>query len=101
MTKKVISQDDFIKISRLARLSLNPGQTERLSEKFNEIIGFVQQLDSYDTSAVDAMSHVHGSVNVFRDDVIEPSLDSRVVREMAPDTSGRFFRVPLIVDQEG
>ncbi len=101
MKKKVISNEEFAKIARLARLQLNPDQTERLSEKFNEIIEFVQQLDRFDTSKVDAMSHVHGNNNVFRPDVVEPSLDPEVVKEIAPDTSGRFIRVPIIIDQEG
>ena len=89
-----------MKIARLARLWIRPEQIERLSEKFNEIIEFVQQLESYDTSAISAMSHVHGTNNVFREDIVEPSLDPGVVKDMAPDTSGRFIRVPIIVDQE-
>ena len=90
-----------MKIARLARLSIKPEQTERLSEKFNEIIEFVKQLDQYDTSSTGAMSHVHGTCNVFRNDEVEPSFGSDVVKDIAPDVSGRFIRVPIIVDQEG
>lgn len=101
MTKKVITGEEFVKVARLARLTINPDKVERLSEKFNEILQYVGLLDKYDVSSVQPMSHVHGSVNVFREDTVEPSFDSKVVKEIAPDTSGRFIRVPIIIDSEG
>jgi Asp-tRNA(Asn)/Glu-tRNA(Gln) amidotransferase C subunit len=34
----------------------------------------------------------------MREDVVEPSLDTMQAMQGAPDHSGRFFRVPLIVE---
>ncbi|NMC62949.1 MAG: Asp-tRNA(Asn)/Glu-tRNA(Gln) amidotransferase subunit GatC [SAR324 cluster bacterium] len=100
MTKKIISEEDFIKLARLSRLSVKPEEIERLSEKFNEIIDFVQKLQAYDTDTVAAMSHVHGVTNVFREDEGQASFDANIIKEIAPDTSANFIRVPIIIDQE-
>jgi len=100
MTKKIISKEDFIKLARLSRLSVKPEETERLSEKFNEIMDFVQKLQAYDTASVEAMSHVHGVTNVFREDESQDSFDAGIIKAIAPDTSANFIRVPIIIDQE-
>jgi aspartyl-tRNA(Asn)/glutamyl-tRNA(Gln) amidotransferase subunit C len=47
------------------------------------------------------MSHVHGSKNIFREDVVEPSMPTEEGLSNAPDRSGRFFRVPIIIEQNG
>ncbi len=44
------------------------------------------------------MTHVHGSKNILREDVVEPSLSPTDALLNAPDRNGQFFRVPLIKD---
>ena len=101
MTNKVLTEEAIVKLGRLARLEVGKEEAERLSNQLSEILDYVKQLDRYDVSNVSPMSHVHGSTNVFREDGVEALMSAEVVREIAPDASGNFFRTPIIVDQDG
>lgn len=113
----MISEDEVQKLASLARLELEPTLTPVITNHLNSILEYVQRLDKVDTSSVEAMSHVHGATNVLREDIVQvagstqppaPLGDTQVpTQEMllaedllqnAPDHSGRFIRVPLIVE---
>ena len=95
----MISDDDVRKIAKLAHLTVTDGEVKKFGTELNAIIGYVQQLEKLDVSGVEPMSHVHGSTNVFRDDVVQESLPVEALLSIAPDKSGRFIRVPIIIDQ--
>lgn len=97
---KVLNEEGLLKLAKLARLYMPPEQTEKFSSQLSDILEYVKQLESYDVSGVSPMSHVHGSFNVFREDKVVPTLNSDTVKQIAPDSSGRFIRVPIIVEQE-
>lgn len=95
----MISKEDILKLARLSRLVVNDAEATRLLQDLNSILGYVARLEQVDVSKVEPMSHVHGSTNVYREDVVEPSLPSQSAMDMAPDHSGRFIRVPIVIDQ--
>jgi aspartyl-tRNA(Asn)/glutamyl-tRNA(Gln) amidotransferase subunit C len=95
----MISESDILKLARLARLTLSGDATKQLTGNLNSILGYVKTLESIDVSKIEPMSHVHGVTNVFREDTVEPSLPIEKTLENAPDSSGRFIRVPIVIDQ--
>ena len=112
----MISEDEVRKIASLARLELEPGFIAVLTHHLNDILGYVEQLNGIDTAGIEPMSHVHGIFNVFRQDIIpspnapasigdnsenvptQGALPLEKVAENCPDLSGRFIRVPLIIE---
>lgn len=113
----MISEDDIEKLANLARLELDPTLKPVITNQVNSILEYVQQLNKVDTTEVNAMSHTLEATNVMREDRVcpagsqtEPSpLGSTEVPPQAmltaddllqnvPDHSGRFIRVPLIVE---
>lgn len=95
----MISEDDIVKLARLAKLTVTPEETARLKTDLNSILEYIKKLESVDVSKIEAMSHVHGVTNVFREDKIEPSISIERTLAAAPDSSGRFIRVPIVIDQ--
>ena len=95
----MFSEDDVKKIARLSYLSLTADELKSLPAELSSILEYVKQLQNVDVSSVEPMSHVHGSKNVFRDDKVETSMPTEDGLSNAPDRSGRFFRVPIIIDQ--
>jgi len=95
----MISDEDVSKIAQLAHLELNKDEVHSLTGELNSILGYVQQLEKTDVNHVTPMSHVHGINNIMRDDTVSEHLDSDEALKNAPDTSGRFIRVPIIIDQ--
>jgi aspartyl-tRNA(Asn)/glutamyl-tRNA(Gln) amidotransferase subunit C len=113
----MISEDDVEKLASLSRLELDPTMKRVVTGQLNSILEYVKQLDGVDTSNVAAMSHTHEAVNVLRQDEVvavgaQPDstpLGDPVIKKQsmlsaadmlsnAPDRSGTFIRVPLIVE---
>jgi aspartyl-tRNA(Asn)/glutamyl-tRNA(Gln) amidotransferase subunit C len=95
----MLSGELIRKLGTLARLIISDEEVPTLLKDVNLILNYVQKLEELDVSTVTPMSHVHGSTNVFRDDVIGSHLDTESALKNAPDLSGRYIRVPLIVEE--
>jgi len=95
----MITKEQVIKVASLALLRVEEERVARLTENLNSILGYVHRLDEVDVKDVEPMSHVHGSTNVFRSDDVAPSMPLESALENAPDTLGRFIRVPIIIGQ--
>ena len=96
----MISDDDIKKLALLARLYVSEEEASRLPGQLGAILDYFGELKAYDVSNVAATSHAQGLTNVFRDDQNVASLSSKDVVKMAPDISGTFIRVPIIIDHE-
>jgi aspartyl-tRNA(Asn)/glutamyl-tRNA(Gln) amidotransferase subunit C len=73
----------------------------------NAILGHIAQLNELDTAGVPAMAQV-GEVlggllqprgESLRLDAVRPSLDRGAVMASAPETDGRFFKVPKVIER--
>jgi aspartyl-tRNA(Asn)/glutamyl-tRNA(Gln) amidotransferase subunit C len=96
-----MNEEDVLKLAHLARLHLEPNELSAVAEKLGSILSYIKKLDAVNVDGVEAMSHVHGVQNVFRADVAQPSLSIEDALLNAPDKSGRFIKVPIIIEQEG
>ena len=78
-------------LSKLSRLKVTD------DKDIESIIAYVGKLNSVNTDGVEPLSHVHGSKNIWREDVVSPSSSAEIL-EGAPDKSGTFVRTPLVID---
>ncbi len=96
----MLTREDVLKISELARLTLEDGELEMLVTELNSILQYVDRLREIESKGLDAMSHVHGAVNVFRPDEVKEAMSAQELLRNAPDTSGRYLRVPIVIEQQ-
>ena len=94
----MVSDEEARKIAELARLKFDDEQLPRLTADLSKILEYVEKLKTVDLAGIEAQSHVHGGINVFREDSVEPSLPTELAIANAPDPCGDFFRVPLIIE---
>ena len=94
-----MKDSDVRKLASLARLRLSPEEEKSMAVELTSILGYVEQLGKIDVKGIEPMSHVHGSSNVYRDDTPVPPSDPTEMMQNAPDRSGRFIRVPLIIGE--
>jgi aspartyl-tRNA(Asn)/glutamyl-tRNA(Gln) amidotransferase subunit C len=92
-----ITIDDARKTAKLARLAIPDEQLAKLTGQLEGILEYVNQLGKVDTAGVEPMAHALPISNVFRDDVVTPSLPLEKVLQNAPDTEGPFFKVPKVI----
>jgi len=100
MTSKKLKEEEILKIVKLARLQIEQDNLPKLTKEFNAILGYIKKLEEVNTDHVEAMSHVHGATNIFREDKIEDSMQIEDLLQNTPDRSGSFIRVPLVIEQE-
>lgn len=87
-------------VARLARLQLSDEHLARLATQLESILQYVDQIEQVDVTGTEPMAHALPLHNVFRDDVIEPSLPLEKVLQNAPDSDGPYFKVPKILGAE-
>ena len=89
-----ISQETVIKVSRLARLSLNTDEAEKMTAQLAGMLEHFRDIDALDLADVEPMTQPYPLKNVLREDVIAPSLDRDEVLGQAPTAESGRFRVP-------
>ncbi len=96
-----ISAADVAKVARLARLDIDDAQVEHFTEQLGKVMGHFGDIDALDLSAVEPMTQPYPLVNVMREDVELPTLDTDEVLAAAPAAEERRFRVPPIIGLDG
>jgi aspartyl-tRNA(Asn)/glutamyl-tRNA(Gln) amidotransferase subunit C len=94
-------QIDVPYVAKLARLALTPAEIERFGAQLGALLEHVETLQKLPIEDVAATAQVIPSVNVMRDDVVQPSLPRETVLEAAPQRQGSYFRVPRILGEPG
>jgi aspartyl-tRNA(Asn)/glutamyl-tRNA(Gln) amidotransferase subunit C len=88
------------KVARLARLDIDDAQVEHFTEQLGKVMGHFSDIDALDLSDVEPMTQPYPLVNVMREDVEMPTLDTDEVLAAAPAAEERRFRVPPIIGLE-
>jgi aspartyl-tRNA(Asn)/glutamyl-tRNA(Gln) amidotransferase subunit C len=63
-----LTDEDVLKLARLARLSLTPEEVSRYKKEISSILDYVEQLQKVDTSGLQPTYQVSGLTNVVRPD---------------------------------
>jgi len=102
-----VTMDEVRRVAELANLELTAEEEPRMQRDLNAILGHIAQLNELDTAGVPAMAQV-GEVlggllqprgESLRLDAVRPSLDRGAVMASAPETDGRFFKVPKVIER--
>jgi len=95
----VASDIDVPYVAKLARVALSAAEIERFGAQLGALLEHVETLQKLPIEDVAATAQVVPSVNVMRDDVVQPCLPRDVVLEAAPQREGSYFRVPRILGE--
>lgn len=85
-------------LSRLARLSLSDEEKGLFGNQLAGILSYMDKLNELDTADVQPTSHVISISNVAREDTPRDSLSREDALRNSPDSTGRFYRVPRIIE---
>jgi aspartyl-tRNA(Asn)/glutamyl-tRNA(Gln) amidotransferase subunit C len=94
-----LSREDVQKVSLLARLKLSDAELALLTEQLGQVVSYVEQLNELDTEDVDPMVHAVEVTNVFRADVLQPSLPREAALSNAPKADGECYLVPAVLGE--
>lgn len=87
-------------LAKLARLELTEAELATYASQLDVILDSVDKIREVAAQDVKPMSHAVGLTNVFREDLVRPSLDRIEVLSEAPAQESDRFRVPRILNEE-
>ena len=95
-----LSPHDVADLARLARIELTDDELELLAPQLDVILESVAHVADVAADDIPPTSHALPLTNVFRPDVIRPSLPRDQVLAGAPASEQDRFRVPRILGEE-
>ncbi len=95
-----ITPDLVRHLAGLARIDLHEDEVVRFTEQLSLIVESVAKIFDAIDANTPATSHPIPLANVFREDVVQPSLTQEQALSGAPDSGQGRFRVAAILDEE-
>jgi len=92
-----LSPQDVAGLARLARIDLTEAELEHLAPQLDVILESVAHVSDVAADDIPPTSHPLPLTNVFRPDVVRPSLPLEDVLAQAPASEQDRFRVPRIL----
>lgn len=86
----------------LCKIKLTQKEETEFLNKLKQVIDYVELLDELDTEDVSACNYVLKDMqqNIFREDVVESTLDRESFLSNAPDQLAGMIKVPEILSQK-
>jgi aspartyl-tRNA(Asn)/glutamyl-tRNA(Gln) amidotransferase subunit C len=95
-----ISREEVARVAALARISVAESELDQLASQLDSIVEAVRTVSEAAGGDVPATSHPIPLVNVFRPDVVHPSLTVGEALQSAPAREADQFKVPQILGEE-
>jgi aspartyl-tRNA(Asn)/glutamyl-tRNA(Gln) amidotransferase subunit C len=102
-----VTLEDVRHVADLANLELTAEELPRMARDLNAVLGHIAQMSELDTSSVEPMAQVGEMLGLtaaqsgetLRPDAVKASVDRAAVMAAAPETDGRFFKVPKVIER--
>ena len=92
-----LTREQVEKVSLLARLRLSEAELDEMTRQLGGILEYMDLLGEVDTDSVEPMAHAVERTDVFRDDIVQPSLPRQASLANGPNTDDECFRVPAVL----
>ncbi len=92
-----ISRDEVAHLAMLARIEMTDSELDHLASEMDVILGAVARVQEVAGQDVPPTSHPLALSNVFRADVVIPSLTPEEALSGAPAKADQRFKVPQIL----
>lgn len=99
-TPQTITRDEVRHLADLARIDLDDAELDHLAPQLSVILESVAAIAQIAADAIPPTSHALPLTNVFREDVVVPSLSAEAALSGAPEVGEQRFAVPKILGEE-
>ena len=86
------------RVAKLARIKVDENSLDSLANEFNQILGFIEQLNDVDGEGVEPMTSVSPQKLKRRVEQVSDGDQQDKVLSNAPDAREGFFAVPKVVE---
>ena len=97
-----LTSSDIARIANLARLELQPAESERLLVQMNDFFGIVEKMRAVDTSGLEPLAHPVVTLSDMalrlRSDIVSESNQREANQKSAPAVERGLFLVPKVIE---
>lgn len=93
-----IKKKDIEYVANLSRIELSEMEKETFVHQLSDILSYIEKLNRLNTETVKPMSCAIDVTNIFREDIVEPSISLEDTQLNAPALKGVFFKVPKVIE---
>lgn len=90
---------DVDKIADLARLELTKVERQQFQKQLSAILDYVAMLEELDTQNVPPTAHAVPQQNIWREDIIQPSLSPEDVFYNASQQENQQFKIQSVLGE--
>lgn len=87
-------------LSKLANLKLSSMQLTTMEASIPSVVEHMEEIKHLDLSHIQATNAVIEEENIYREDVVEPSLSQKDALANAKNTYNGYFVVPYVFEEE-
>lgn len=95
-----ITRDEVRHLADLARIDLDDAELDHLAPQLSVILESIASIADVAAADIPPTSHAIPLTNVFREDVVRPSLTAEQALSGAPESEQQRFSVPRILGDE-
>ena len=92
-----IKKEEVIYIANLSNLNLSEEEIDKYTKDLQQIVEFANRVNEIDTSSVKETAFITDTVNVFRKDEVQPSLERELLLQNAPRCNGEAYSIPHVL----
>jgi len=93
----MLSKEEVIKLSNLARIELSETEIEKFQKDLSTVLDYVEELKKVDTEGLEEVSQVTGLINVQREDKAVVAENHEEILSQAPEIKDGYFKVKAIL----
>ena len=93
-----IDENTAAKVAKLARIEVECQDLRALAKEFNDILGFIEQLNEVDVEGIEPMTSVTPQKLIRRSDNVTDGNKQTSVLNNAPISREGFYAVPKVVE---
>ena len=94
-----VTREDLKNVAVLSRLAIAEDKADGYIAQMDVILSYMDNLSEINTDAVKPTTYALPMENVFREDVVKPSLDRELALSNAPLKEGGYFKVPRVLEE--
>jgi aspartyl-tRNA(Asn)/glutamyl-tRNA(Gln) amidotransferase subunit C len=93
-----LDKSDVDKIAHLARISIDPEDTQKYLNNLTSILDLVDQMQAINTDNVEPLSHPLDAIQRLRADDVSETNQRELLQSVAPAVEDGLFLVPKVID---
>lgn len=95
-----LDSNDVLKIAHLARLAIHQEDITHYARNLSNILDFVAQMNSADTTSIAPMAHPLDATQRLRPDAMTETDQRELFQQNAPMVEAGLYLVPQVITEE-